>query len=261
MNGELEKFIQENRVLFDDQVPGKDVLAQIQKKMGHVPLQQEPDKALVISFRTLRIAAAACIIILAGFAIWWVNEDAAKDENIITANNKSNITTAPPPVENKAITNNAISGFTTVPEKETGIAEQINKENNQQKEILFASLNNMESASTRIAAAMQAYKMNKADKEIVDALLSTMQNDPNTNVRLAALEALVKFHREPYVKKQLTASLKKQKDPLVQVELIQVLTKMKQTGILNELEKLVKDANTNEAVKDRAYNSILTLGS
>jgi hypothetical protein len=48
---------------------------------------------------------------------------------------------------------------------------------------------------------------------------------------------------------------------MVQVELIQVLTKMKQTSILSELEKLVKDANTNEAVKDRAYSSILTLGS
>ncbi len=88
-----------------------------------------------------------------------------------------------------------------------------------------------------------------------------MNNDPNTNVRLAALEAIAKFHRESYVRKQLTAALKKQKDPIVQVELIQVLTKMKQTSILGELEKLVKDVNTDKEVKDRAYASILTLGS
>jgi len=262
MKTKLEKFIEENRSAFDDRVPGDDVLARIQQRMGHT--EKAPvKKGIVISFKTIRWAAAACVIVLAGIGVWWMNMDAKQQDQIMLAGVK-------PTTENKA---------TQETEKQEAIKTQETKEQepvtiqpaetatfastktDQRKEMLFASLSNMESASTRIAAAMRAYEMKNADREIVDALLTTMNSDPNTNVRLAALEALAKFHREPYVKKQLTASLKKQKDPMVQVELIQVLTKMKQTSILNELEKLVKDANTSEAVKDRAYSSILTLGS
>jgi hypothetical protein len=119
----------------------------------------------------------------------------------------------------------------------------------------------MGSPSQRMRAAIQAYEMKDTDKEIVDALVKTMNTDPNTNVRLAALDALAKFHREPYVKKQLLGAMSKQKDPMVQIGLIELLTKMKQTSILKELDKMVKDGNTMEAVKDQAYSSIFTLRS
>jgi hypothetical protein len=263
MKTKLEKFIEENRSAFDDRVPGADVLARIQQRMGHTETAPVK-KGIVISFKTIRWAAAACVIVLAGMSIWWMNIDTKQSEPTILAGFKP---------QDKA-TSIQESG-----KQEEETREQVTKEQepatiqpteaavfataktNQRKEALFTSLANMESASTRIAAAMDAYDMKNADKDIVDALVTTMNNDPNTNVRLAALEALAKFHRESYVRKQLTTSLKKQKDPMVQVELIQVLTKMKQKSILNELENLVKDVNTTEAVKDRAYSSILTLGS
>ncbi len=254
MKTELEKFIAENRSSFDDRTPGDDVLSRIQQKIGHTAPAPEK-KGIVISFKAIRWAAAACVIVLAGLGVWWMNFDTTKPTDQILAEQK-------PPVqdiEKKASLNPlaAIASETIAKSP----AENIATKTDEQKTILFASLNNMESASTRLAAAMKVYEMKNADKEIVDALLTVMNTDPNTNVRLAALDALAKFHREPYVKKQLTAALKKQKDPMVQVELIQVLTKMKQTSILSELEKLVKDVNTTDAVKDRAYSSILTLGS
>lgn len=261
MKSKLEKFIEENRSDFDDRVPGADVLARIQQSMGHT--QPAPvKKGIVVSFRTIRWAAA-CIIVLAGAGIWWMNLDTEQPEKQIIAAVK-------PPIQKNKITEpdqQPINNDHVIVTPETPITQveatamYTAAKTDQRKEQLFASLSNMESASTRIAAAMKAHDMKNADKEIVDALLHTMNSDPNTNVRLAALEALTKFQREPYVKKQLTASLKKQKDPMVQVELIQVLTKMKQTSILQELEKLVKDVNTTDAVKDRAYSSILTLGS
>lgn len=261
MSSELEKFIQQNREAFDDRTPGADVLSRIQERMAQVPVKEERPKALVISFRTLRMVAAACVIVLAGFAIWWVNQDASTAEGLVASkqdqqqNNKSIV-----PNE-ETIQPNTMASITS-PEKTMGeAAQQLIKENDQQKQMLFASLGNMESPSTRIAAAMKAYRMQAADKDIVDALVSTMNEDPSTNVRLAALEALSRFHRENYVKKKLIASLKKQKDPMVQIELIHVLTEMKQKSILDDLQKMVQDVNTNDAVKERAYSSILTLGS
>ncbi len=262
MSSELEKFIQQNREAFDDRTPGADVLSRIQERIAKTPVKEEQPKALVISFKTLRMLAAACLLVLAGFAIWWVNQDKSSADVLVATNQvqeQKNTTQTIPKEELPQ--QNTINDLQT-PQKVSDLsAQQLVKENEQQKQMLFASLGNMESPGTRIAAAMKAYRMQEADKDIVDALVSTMNEDPSTNVRLAALEALSRFHRETYVKKKLIASLKKQKDPMVQIELIHVLTEMKQKSILDDLQKMVQDVNTNEAVKERAYSSILTLGS
>ena len=86
-----------------------------------------------------------------------------------------------------------------------------------------------------------------------------MNNDPNTNVRLAALDGLAKFYRDDYVKKQLIRSLKKQRDPMVQISLIGLLTRMKESAILSQLEGMAKDDNNIDAVKQTAYSGILEL--
>lgn len=263
MKNELEKFVAENREAFDDRMPGADVLARIQQRMGHTEATPAK-KGIVVSFRTIRWAAAACVVVMAGLGIWWMNLDSQQDQvlaGVIQKQQESKVQdTKEQETENKEIGNQGTEELSPAAIVTAPTASFVAKVD-QRKEMLFANLGNMESASTRIAAAMKAYDMKNADRDIVDALFHTMNNDPNTNVRLAALEAIAKFHRESYVRKKLTAALKKQKDPIVQVELIQVLTKMKQTSILGELEKLVKDVNTDKEVKDRAYASLLTLGS
>ena len=263
MKNELEKFIADNREAFDDRMPGADVLARIQQRMGHTEAAPAK-KGIVVSFRTIRWAAAACVVVLAGLGIWWMNLDSQQDQLLAGVTSKTEEARKQDTSEHETAseeTDNQGAQEIKPATIETATAASFVSKVDQRKEMLFANLGNMESASTRIAAAMKAYDMKNADRDIVDALFHTMNNDPNTNVRLAALEAIAKFHRESYVRKQLTAALKKQKDPIVQVELIQVLTKMKQTSILGELEKMVKDVNTDKEVKDRAYASILTLGS
>lgn len=254
----LEKFITENREAFDDRVPNPDVFSRIQQRIAQ-PAQEPAKKGIVISFTAIRWVAAACVVVLAGIGIWWMNSDNSNQQTLAGLTpNKQEVKKEIP--NDREIIEKEPAVITGTTDKEPTTAF-VTAKVDQRKEMLFASLNNMESASTRIAAAMKAYEMKNADKDIVDALFHSMNNDPNTNVRLAALEAIARFHRESYVRKKLTASLKIQKDPVVQVELIQILTKMKQTSILSELEKMVKDVNTTEAVKDRAYSSILTLGS
>jgi hypothetical protein len=86
-----------------------------------------------------------------------------------------------------------------------------------------------------------------------------MNEDPNTNVRLAALEALIKFHQEPVVRKKLIESLSVQKDPSVQITLIQFMVQMKERGVVNQLQQIVDDAHTIKAVKDEALSGLLKL--
>jgi hypothetical protein len=127
------------------------------------------------------------------------------------------------------------------------------------KQMMMAMLENQQSASQRMVGATVAYKMVQMDDEIVNALAKSLNEDPNTNVRLAALEALSKFHQEPGVQKVLVTSLSVQKDPVVQIALIQLLVQMKEKSVVKELEKIADDPFTLKAVKDEAYNGILKL--
>jgi anti-sigma factor RsiW len=139
------------------------------------------------------------------------------------------------------------------------IARQ-NRQAEQLKQTMMAMLENQQSASQRVLGATVAYNdVVRADDEIVSALVNAMNEDPNTNVRLAALEALGKFHNQPHVRKALVASLTTQKDPVVQIALIRLMVEMKEKDITKELEKISTDEGTLQAVKDEAQAGILRL--
>ena len=130
-------------------------------------------------------------------------------------------------------------------------------ENN--KRMMLAMLENQQSASQRVMGATVAYELSKADDEIVNVLAKTMNDDLNTNVRLAALEALGKFYQQRQVRNTLITSLATQKDPVVQIALIRMLVQMKEKQIVNELEKITRDGQVMKAVKDEAHSGILKL--
>jgi hypothetical protein len=125
---------------------------------------------------------------------------------------------------------------------------------------MMAKMNNDQSASQRIQGVNVALTMTSTpDDEIVKALVKTMNEDNNSNVRLAALEALSKFIGDKEVRKSLIESLGKQKDPIVQIQLIQLLVKIKEKGVVDDLQKIVDDEGTIQAVKDEAYSGIMRL--
>lgn len=127
------------------------------------------------------------------------------------------------------------------------------------KMLMMRMLNDDLSASQRIQGVNVANTIRKADDDIVRALVKTMNEDPNSNVRLAALDALGKLSNDPSVRRALAQSLAMQKDPVVQIALIQLLVQLKEKGVVNDLQKIVDDAETIQPVKDEAYSGILKL--
>jgi hypothetical protein len=153
-----------------------------------------------------------------------------------------------------------------------GIGFWISKQNDQQQEIsriktemeatkmmMISLMDNKQSASQRIQGVNVALTIVSADDEVVQALAKRMNEDPNTNVRLAALDALAKFHDDPAVRKVLIDALSNQKDPVVQIALIQILVKLKEKGVMNDLKRIVDDEESMKAVKDEAYSGIMVL--
>lgn len=134
------------------------------------------------------------------------------------------------------------------------------EENMLMKKNMLALIGNENSASQRIRGVNVALNdVQHLDDDVVDALVMTLNEDKNSNVRLAALEALGKFHQEPAVRKALIASMSKQTDPVVQIALIQLMVKMKEKGVLKDLQKIIDDENSITPVKDEAHSGILKL--
>jgi hypothetical protein len=128
------------------------------------------------------------------------------------------------------------------------------------KRQMMSLLHNEGSASQRLMGATVAYNdIAHADNEIIKALAKTMNQDENSNVRLAALEALAKFKDQPNVRQYLIKALGTQKDPLVQIALIRLLVEMHEKGAMKQLQEITTDDNLLPAVKDEAHVGILKL--
>lgn len=136
---------------------------------------------------------------------------------------------------------------------------EVERENLRLKNNMLALIGNESSASQRMKGVNVALTIATADDEVVSALVKTLNEDKNTNVRLAALDALSKFHEESNVRKALVASLEKQDDPVVQIALIQLMVKMKEKGVLKDLNRIIEDNNAIQPVKDEAHSGILKL--
>jgi flagellar basal body-associated protein FliL len=124
--------------------------------------------------------------------------------------------------------------------------------------VLLAKLKNQYAVSERLIGINEVVQSSPDDR-LVTVLITLMNEDSNTNVRLAAVNALVRFYDEPLVREALIDALSTQTDPLVQLELIQILVYKKEQEAVTPLENIIKDDQTLQAVKDEAYAGLFSL--
>ena len=136
---------------------------------------------------------------------------------------------------------------------------ELKQEVNEMKETLTVKLLNEESASERIRAVSYADEITNPDNKIVAALITTMNEDENVNVRLAALYALAKFGDNSKVGDALVASLRKQTEPLMQMALINILTEKKEKKAKVPIREILQDKNTLPPVKEMAQKGLKLL--
>ncbi len=140
----------------------------------------------------------------------------------------------------------------------TEMAELKNEVKDMKETLMFNGLND-ESASERIKAVSYVDEINQPDDKIVNALITTINEDKNVNVRLAALYAVAKFSDDPGVSDALVASLSKQTEPLMQIALINILTEKKESKAKQPIRKILQDTNTLPPVKQIAQKGLRLL--
>jgi HEAT repeat protein len=129
---------------------------------------------------------------------------------------------------------------------------QLRGEVGNMRQLVTLSLLQQQSASERLRGVSWAYRVEPSDTEVLAALLTAVNHDPNVNVRLAAVDALHPFAASPVTRDAVIQALGKQTAPIVQVALIDLLVDLKETEAAPELEKVATDSSTDVGVRQRA---------
>jgi len=127
------------------------------------------------------------------------------------------------------------------------------------RQMMMLTLIENPSASERLRAVSYTNDITHADEKVIEALFSTLNNDPNVNVRLVTLEAITQFANDPLVRKELVQSLTHQDSPMVQVALADVMVKLQEKRSIKAFRQMLRQENLNEMVKNKIEQTIKDL--
>lgn len=118
------------------------------------------------------------------------------------------------------------------------------------KAVVLAMLDNP-SASERMKAVHIAREAEELDDEMIQALLRTLNGDPNVNLRLAAAESLAGQAGNPAVRRGLADAIDRQESPLVQLALADILLDLGEKSAAPSLDRLLQRRDLDFGVKRR----------
>ena len=137
--------------------------------------------------------------------------------------------------------------------------EALSSELGEMREMLALSMLDQQSPSKRMKAVYMAQEIPDASEAVVSALLKTLCNDENVNVRLITLEVLFSYSQDPTVREGLIKAIPYQDSPLVQLAIAEAMVALQEKNSVNALKGLMEKEFTPDEVKDQLQRSIQTL--
>ncbi len=137
--------------------------------------------------------------------------------------------------------------------------DSLSSQVSEMKQMIMLSLLQDPSASQRIRAVAYTDEISNVDLKVIGALFTTLNEDPNVNVRLITLEALVKLADEPKVREGLVRSIDLQESPLMQSAIADAMVKIQEKSSVKSLQKLLSKKDLNQMVKINVEKSIQKL--
>lgn len=117
------------------------------------------------------------------------------------------------------------------------------------------------SASERLQAVKATTKTFKDDNaQVIEALINTLNNDENQNVRLAAANALFVYKDNPRVRDALIVSISHQTDPVLKIAMVNMLLALKDKRAKEPIERILKsDKDIPTEVKETIQDNLKAL--
>jgi len=129
----------------------------------------------------------------------------------------------------------------------------------QLKETLVLTMMQQSSTVERIKAVNMVSEFETADSLIIERLIGVLNHDSNDNVRLLALEALVRYSSVPVVRDGLIGSIGNQTSPLVQLRLADIMLALNEKRAAPEFQKVLQDARLNYSVRGKMNETVIAL--
>ncbi len=121
---------------------------------------------------------------------------------------------------------------------------------------LVLTLLDQPSANQRLQGINEVKKIGKIDQSVIKALLQTLNNDANVNVRLAAIESLTNYLDDPMVREGLVQSIVKQESPIIQVTLANLMVALQEKKSIEPFKTLMRTKELDKSVKQKLESSI-----
>jgi hypothetical protein len=124
------------------------------------------------------------------------------------------------------------------------------------KETLVMTMMQQSSPVERIKAVNMITEFGSANNQIIESLLRILNNDSNDNVRLLALETLIRYSANPGVREGLVTAIANQTSPMVQLRLAEIMVALNEKRSVPEFQKVLQNTNLNYNVRGKMNETI-----
>jgi HEAT repeat protein len=123
---------------------------------------------------------------------------------------------------------------------------------------MLAMLENS-SAAERMKAVRFAQDLPSPDEAVLSALVRTVNDDPNVNVRLTAVDALSLYADYPKVREALVQAIVRQESPLVQLALADVMLALNEKRAVEPIRRIIASPLVDYSVKSKLEATVRQL--
>lgn len=110
------------------------------------------------------------------------------------------------------------------------------------------SMLRQESTAERLAGVDYAKNVNLKDERLIDSLLSLLNSDSSSAVRLSVIDVLASGQQQDHMQERIVDSLSKQANPMVQIALVELL--LNYAEVTNkQLKKIFSNQKLDEEVE------------
>jgi len=274
MKDSLKKYIEDHREEFDTLEVPKETFDKIMSKLNEPAISE---KTIPLFTWKKWIAAASIVIIFSvgSFALWNQKENKkssiaiqekikTEDENLVEIiKPKDELETAKVMTTKQENSPKVFEKNNLKHSKRIAETKNLVQDNSSATEYDFENVKALElmadeySASSRLEGISLINNFSPSDEKLIAILSEKALSDENTNVRLAAVEALSVHIENTTVRDHIRQIFLNQDDPFVQKELIAILAEKNRSTLNSEvsakLRELTLNPTTAAFVKDEAY--------
>lgn len=127
------------------------------------------------------------------------------------------------------------------------------------KELMMLTMLENESTTDRLKAVNLTPQLDTVSEKVSLALINTLRNDDNNNVRMATIQVLASYTDNPRVREGLVNSIQYQDSPLVQLALAELMVAMNEREASKAFDSLWKQKETPYEVKVMIKEKMQTL--